>query len=122
MKLALGLDSSSEISFLASHLYELDFSSLLSPGVSEVGRALCDPDLKLKDENCLVDLIVRLCDEDEEYYCLFRYVELGFGDPSHLNVYLERVYPDHFDEGVWSCLCRCLHCQFDPKSLHLSLA
>ena len=107
---------------MASHFYELDYSSLLSLGVSELERVLCDPDLKLKDENSLVDLIVRLCDEDEEYYCLFRYVELGFVDLCHLNVYLDRVYPDHFDEGIWSCLCRCLPSQFDSKSLPLSLS
>ena len=44
-KLTLGLDSTSEISFLASHFYELEFSSLLSLGVCELERVLCDQTL-----------------------------------------------------------------------------
>ena len=83
MKEELGLDSSPEISFLASHFYEIDISSVVSVGVSDLERVLCDSDLKLKDENSLVDLLVQLCDEDSEYYCLFRYVSLQYVDISH---------------------------------------
>ena len=121
MKEELGLDSSSEISFLSSHFYEIDSSSLVIVGVNDVERILCDSQLKLKDENSLVDFIVQHCDEYEAYYCLFRYVELQYLDDCHLNVYLNRVYPEHLDEGIWSCICHCLRGQFESKSLPVSL-
>ena len=116
------LDSSDEISFIGSHFYEFDISSLGHVCVNDLECILCSDDLKLKDENSLVDLIVSLCDEmgGDEYYSLFRYVYLEYVDISHLNTYLSRVYPEHIDEGIWSCLCRCLRCQHDSKGLPLS--
>ena len=115
----LGLDSSPEISFIASHFSEIDVSSV---GVHDLERILCDSDLKLKDENSLVDFIVEGCESYEEYYCLFRYVALQYVDLSHLNVYLDQVYPEHLDEGIWSCICCCLRGQFENKGLPISMS
>ena len=35
--------------------------------------------------------------------------------------YLEHVYPDRIDDGIWTSICRCLRGQYDSKSLPLRL-
>ena len=106
------LDCSEEISFFASHFYEFDADSVSSLDVCDLERILCASELKLKDENSLVDMIVHLCERDEEYHTLFRYVQIEYVDLSHLNIFLEHVYPDRVDSYIWERICDCLRGQF----------
>ena len=83
-------------------------------------RVLCNEDLKLEDENSLVDTLASLCSLDDDYCCLFRYVHFDYVDASHLDVYLDHVYRDHLDGGVWERLCNHLRNELNPDSRDLN--
>ena len=121
-KIDLEEDSSEECSFIASHFYDFvkDIDAVSRLGVDLLDKILASDDLRLKDENSLATMILKLCERDE-CICLLRHVRLEYLSLEVLNQFLDFVYPCHLDWAVWQNLCKCLRIPFESETIGLPL-
>ena len=71
---ALLADIRSELSDIASGFYALDVARMKSHSVSELDRVLGSNNLRLQDENWLLDNLLVLSEDGDAYSSLLRYV------------------------------------------------
>ena len=102
----MALNDVAEIEFIASRFFELDASVVESLSVSELERVLQHESLKLENENALLDLMLKLAGNDDEYYSLFRYIRFEFMDAEHVSSFMDAIYPHRIDVRVWDSITR----------------
>lgn len=98
-----------EAEFIAKNFFQYNLSelSILSPDA--LGNVIKNPSLRLQSENSLLDIIFDLMEQNSSYSSLFEHIEFEYLDSEHIDLFLERVYPDHLDQFAWHTLCRFIH-------------
>jgi hypothetical protein len=103
-KYALGIPlGSSEVSFAASHFYELDLNRLGELNVLVLECIISSPDLRLKDEGFLLDFI---CTVDCDRHLLLRYLRAEYLSCASISTLLCYFSCSNVDSIIWSSLQR----------------
>jgi hypothetical protein len=97
-----GRSIDNEIDFAASHFCELDLEDLKVLDVSIVERIVSSPQLRLKDEESLLDFIREF---DCDRRILLRHVRSEYLRGDSMSEFLEFLSPSTLDPLIWSSLC-----------------
>jgi hypothetical protein len=92
-----------EIGFAGSHFSELDLDELAKLDICIVERIVSCPELRLSDEDSLLEFICRIdCDSP----ILVRYVLSEYLSSEKMSLFQNFVFGSHPDPVIWSSLCR----------------
>ena len=78
-------------SFVAAHFYDLTEDTLLSPDLETLMLLLDDPQLQIRDEDSLYDLVEMLADRDLKFSPLFEFVCLEYLSVDRLKRFISFV-------------------------------
>jgi len=106
----LGMDTSVEIAFIASHFHEFQINVLESLGVSISEEVLADPSLVLLSEDSLFKMIISSGDEFE---CLLGQVDCQYLSDSAICEFLEVISIETLTSELWSSICHRLRHRID---------
>ncbi|OHS96147.1 hypothetical protein TRFO_37682 [Tritrichomonas foetus] len=105
-----------EISFLASHFYEIDEKVLLNSNFDLYHYVFTHEDIKLKDEGSLLHLIIELTKINPKFNYLFGYVNFSALKESEIAEFLTYFDYTQLTHEIWSSICRKLL----PNHKHIS--
>lgn len=89
----------------ASRLNEIRDEELKTLEMSTIEMILRSSNLHLRDEDWLVDLIIKLSRENKKYFCLFEYVFFSNVTASKLEEYVFEFDIEYLSSGMWSSIC-----------------
>jgi hypothetical protein len=110
LKCGLGLNFSSELSFIASHLYEFESNVLKEVGISLCEEMLSSECLVVENEDSLLRMIVSNGDEYENLLC---YVDCQYLTDSGICEYIEAISIENITLRHWESICRRLRHHID---------
>ena len=113
--------SQDEIIFLAAHFHELDFELLAKLRAEDVDAVLCCPDLKLKSEDHLFKIIMRLAERDASYGQLIHHVQFQYLSKENCDAFLDQIFPDFFNIRVWESIRSYISKSQAPSSKDLNM-
>jgi hypothetical protein len=102
LKSGLGLDFSSELSFIASHLYEFESNLLEEVGISLCEEILSSEGLVVENEDSLLGMIVS---NRSEYKDLLCYVDCQYLSDSGICEYIEAISIENITLRHWESIC-----------------
>ena len=103
-KQVMGLDTTNEITYIASNFLELQISVIELLTVSELEQILVHDSLQLDSENALFEMILQLSSRNDEYSSLLRYIRFEFMDSEHVASFMDAIYPDRIDLHIWESI------------------
>jgi hypothetical protein len=109
------LNVEEELTFVASHFYEVKMEELKSLKIDVLEAIVSHSDLCLMDEDSFLDFIWSL---GAEYSTLFGYVECRFLSVCGINKFLSRISEENLDSRIWNSICRRLQCEIVDRKVN----
>lgn len=108
LKSTIGMDTNSEIAFMARNFYKLTRNDLQDLTVGELEAIISHSELKIASENGLFDLIDDFSQSNPEYLLLLKYIEPKNLDDRHLTLLLDKMSFDIMDSMLWEKMSQLL--------------
>jgi hypothetical protein len=97
------VDNSIEKSFIASHFFELEQSSISQLKFNDLDSILSDDALRLESEDWLLSLLISL---GSDFVSLLGHVRFEHLSPSSIDSFVAAISYSSLDSRLWSSICR----------------
>ncbi|OHT08080.1 hypothetical protein TRFO_23523 [Tritrichomonas foetus] len=95
-----------EISFLASHFFEIDEKKVAELSYDDINSILVHPNLRTQSEDSLFDFVNELATQNSHYFGLFENIEFCYLSNSKIRVFLDNSNVENMNSGVWKAISK----------------
>lgn len=93
-------------SFIASHFDDIDKEGLTIFPIETIEKIICNDDLKIREEDDLLEFVMSFYEKDRRFSILFEYVLFENVSEEKLKRFVKEFYVDDINGKVWNAFCR----------------